>query len=172
MDKQLIYKSFGDEEKSSVLDVDDKSRRVKNVFNKTGVKDSDNDVIEKTAFNNSISQRGPQGKNLIFHLADHMASLKSTIGKFSELYMEGDNLVGVTIIPKTTLGNDVLELYKTGVINQHSIGFNTVQKETMHQDDPEKRFNIIKEVKLWEGSSVVWGANEWTPSLSVVKSLL
>lgn len=154
-----------------VLDVDDKSRRVKVALNKTGVKDSDRDIIEKTAFDKTIKEKGPKGKNLIWHLTDHRASLKDAVGKFSDLLVENDYLIGITDIPNTNWGNDVLELYKKGAINQHSIGFSTVKREVFNDDDWDKRYQVLKEVNLYEGSAVLWGANEFTPTLSVGKSL-
>lgn len=153
-----------------VLDVDDKSRRVKIVINKTGIKDLDNDVIEKSAFNATIKERGPKGKNLIWHLTDHRPSLKDAVGKFSELFMDGDDLIGVTNVPATTWGNDVLEFYKSGTINQHSVGFTTIRRELMNEDDLKNSYTLIKEIKLYEGSAVLWGANEFTPTLSAGKS--
>ena len=154
----------------STLDVDDKSRRVKIVLNKTGVKDFDREVVEGAAFDKTIKERGPRAKNLIWHLTDHNPSLKSAVGKFSELGMVGDELIGVTDIPDTTWGNDVLTFYKSGQINQHSIGFRTIRRETVKEDDPQNRYDIIKEVMLYEGSAVLWGANEFTPTRSVGKS--
>lgn len=154
----------------SVLDVDDASRRVKTILNRANYKDFDNDVIAKSAFDKTIRERGPQGKNLIWHLTDHNASLKTAVGKFKEIYMEGDNLIGVTDIPNTSWGNDVLEFYKTGHINQHSIGFKSVQSEKQ-KDASFGEYNFIKETMLFEGSAVLWGANDATPTLSVGKSL-
>jgi HK97 family phage prohead protease len=154
----------------SVLDVDDSSRRVKTVLNKVNYKDFDEDVISKTAFDKTLKERGPSGKNLIWHLTDHNPSLKTAIGKFSEVFMEGDNLVGVTNIPNTSWGNDVLEFYKTGHINQHSIGFKSIQSEKQ-KDAAYGDYNLIKEVMLFEGSAVLWGANDATPTVSVGKSL-
>lgn len=155
----------------STLDVDEKSRRVKIVLNKTGIKDLDNDIVDKSAFNKTIAERGPAAKNLIWHLTDHNPSLKSAVGKFSELGMQDGDLVGITNIPTTSWGNDVLTFYKSGQINQHSIGFKTIKREVVSEDDPDKRFDILKEVMLYEGSAVLWGANEFTPTLSVGKSL-
>src|SRR5688572_22648490 len=100
--------------KDAPFDVDDTSRRVKVALNKIGVKDNDNDIIEKGAFDKTIRERGPKGKNFIWHLTDHWASLKNAVAKFSDLFMEGDYLVGVSTIPNTSWGNDVLEFYKTG----------------------------------------------------------
>lgn len=153
------------------LDVDDTTRRVKVALNKTGVMDSDRDIIEANAFDKTIRERGPQGKNLIWHLTDHHPSLKHAVGKFKELFMENGYLVGITDIPNTTLGNDVLELYKTESINQHSIGFSTIKREVFDDDDWKKRYCVIKEVTLYEGSAVLWGANEFTPTLEVGKSM-
>lgn len=155
----------------SVLDVDDKSRRVKTAWNKVGILDSDKDIIEKTAYDKTIRERGPKSKNLIWHLTDHRPSLKDAVGKPTEIMMEGEFLVAITDIPNTTWGNDVLEFYKSGTINQHSIGFSTVKREVFNDDDWEKRYTVIKEVQLYEGSAVLWGANEYTPTLSVGKSL-
>lgn len=151
-----------------ILDVDDKSRRVKVILNRTGIKDFDGDVIERTAFDKTIRERGPRGKGLVWHLTDHNPSLTTAIARFSELYMNGHDLVGVTDIPNTTIGNDSFILYKTGNINQHSIGFKTEQKA--EGKDSEGGYVIIKEVKLFEGSAVLWGANEWTSTISVGKS--
>lgn len=159
----IVYKSVD----NSIIDVDDKSRVVKNVLSRTEMVDSDNDIITKSAYNKTISEFGPQGANLIYHLIDHKHGLTTTLGKFSELYMEGDQLVGVTKIDKTTLGNDTLEQYKAGTISQHSVGFDTIKQDKSNGNGPQ----IIREVKLYEGSAVLWGANDQTPNLSVGKSL-
>jgi uncharacterized protein len=165
--KQYEIKNISD----GVLDVDDKSRRVKIALNKAGVKDNDSDIIERNAFDKTIRERGPKGKNLIWHLTDHHPSLKHAVGKFKELFMEGDFLVGITDIPETTWGNDVLEFYKSGAINQHSIGYATVKFEIFNDDDWQTRYRVLKELTLFEGSAVLWGANEFTPTLTVGKSL-
>lgn len=152
-----------------VSDVDTVSRRVKVVVSETGSKDLDNDVIDKSAYSKTIKERGPKGSNLIWHLTDHMPSLKNAIGKPSEIRMDGNNLLFVTDIPKTSWGNDMLEHYKSGTINQHSIGFRTVKSEPVNAGKPDE-YRLIKEVLLYEGSAVLWGANPNTPTLSVGKS--
>jgi HK97 family phage prohead protease len=152
---------------ASVVDVDDASRRVKVVMNKMGVLDLDNDVIDVKAFNRTIKQRGPVGgENLIWHLTDHMPMMKNAIGKPSQILVDKDELVFITDIPKTTWGSDMLEMYKTGVINQHSIGFRTLQSQPMEAGTP-KEYRLITEVMLYEGSAVLWGANPQTGTRSV-----
>jgi hypothetical protein len=93
--------------------------------------------------------------------------MKYVIGKFSDLSVQGNQLVGTTTIPNTSFGNDALELYDTGVINQHSIGFMSMRAEVSQNADTPR---VIKEVKLYEGSAVLWGANPNTPTLNVNKS--
>jgi uncharacterized protein len=153
-----------------VKDVDTSSRRVKVAISQVGSKDLDSDVIDTMAYTKTIKERGPKGSNLIWHLTDHNASLKSAIGKFSELSMEGDYLVGVTNVPNTTTGNDMMALYADGHINQHSVGFRTIKSEPVNADK-NNEYRLIKEILLYEGSAVLWGANPNTPTLSVGKSL-
>lgn len=152
----------------SVRDVSENDRRVKVAISKMGNVDHDGDVIDQGAYTKTLTERGPKGANLIWHLTDHNPSLKSAVGKFSDIYTDGDYLVGITTIPNTTWGNDVLEFYKSGHINQHSIGFRTIKAEAVKGDNP---YNLIKEVFLYEGSAVLWGANPMTPTMSVGKSL-
>jgi len=146
----------------SVKDVSESTRTVKVAISHTGSLDLDGDVIDPGAFTKTIAERGPAKANLIWHLTDHNPSLKSAVGKFKELYMDNGYLVGVTEIPNTTWGNDVLEFYKSGHINQHSIGFRTIKSEQVKGETP---YNLIKEILLYEGSSVLWGANPNTPTL-------
>lgn len=164
--KSFEIKNIG----GGVLDVDSKSSRVKVAISRMGNLDFDNDVIDKTAYNRTIKERGPKGANLIWHLTDHVASMKNAIGKFSELTTEGDYLVGITDIPETTLGKDMLIMYEAGHINQHSVGFKTVQSDIQNKGK-ENEYRLIKEIFLYEGSAVLWGANSDTPTLSVGKSL-
>jgi HK97 family phage prohead protease len=148
-----------------LIDLSENDRRVKVAISQMGSKDLDGDVIDSSAYTKTLNERGPKAKNQIWHLTDHNPSLKSAVGKFSELFVEGDMLVGVTNIPNTTWGNDVLEFYKSGHITEHSIGFRTIKEES------KSDYNLIKEVMLYEGSAVLWGANPNTPTLSAGKSI-
>lgn len=163
--KQYEVKNISD----SVKDVDTTSRKVVVAVSQTGTKDLDNDVIDPNAYTKTVSERGPKGANLIWHLTDHNASLKSAVGKPSEIFMKDGYLNYVTTIPNTSWGNDVLEFYKSGHINQHSIGFRTIQ--SVKQKDNGDEYNLIKELFLYEGSAVLWGANPNTPTVSVGKSI-
>jgi hypothetical protein len=78
-------------------------------------------------------------------------------------------LKAIVKMPNTTLGRDTYELYKDGHITEHSIGFQTVKSQA------KSGYNEIQEIKLFEGSSVLWGANSNTPTVMVkseIKSTL
>jgi HK97 family phage prohead protease len=161
---QIEYK---DTDLNSVLDVDQENRTAKVVWNTADEVDNDQDVVMSDAYTATIKSRGPMGKQLIWSLTDHRASTDNVIGKPSELYMEGGKLIAVTKIADTNKGNDIAKLYNSGLINQHSIGFSTIRSEMNN----ETNVRTIKELKLYEGSVVLWGANENTPTLGMAKGL-
>ena len=144
----------------SVKDLDNKGRTVTGYFSAFDNVDADGDVIVKGAFSRTLRERGPQGKNRIMHLWQH--DPYRPIGKPSVLQEDDKGLYFETYLHDTTLGNDTLKLYEAGIINEHSIGFRVV-------GEPEERDGVsyLKEIMLWEGSSVTWGANEETPAAGV-----
>ncbi len=158
----LEYKNFD----GGIVDVDLASRRLVTNWSGLGNKDFDNDVIHKAAYDKTIAERGPNGKNLIYHIVDHNPSVKNIVGAVKELSVVGAHLQAVTHASDTTLGNDILKLYQDGIIKQHSVGFNAVETEN------HNGFRLIKQIALYEGSSVLWGANEDTYTVSVSKSLM
>lgn len=149
------------------LDVDTTGKAVKVAIAHIGNKDRDGDVFTPEAFTKTLQERGPSGTNEIWHLTDHNASLKSALGKFSELYKEGNYIVGVSKFKETSLWKEIWPLYESGDINQHSVGFSVVKE----QKNESAGYNEITEVNLWEGSAVLWGANPVTPTMEVFKSL-
>ena len=146
----------------SVMDVDSAQRRVKTVWARCGNVDLDNDIIVAEAFTKTIRERGPMGKNLIWSLVDHCAEMDSVIGKPEQLYIENDMLIAITPIVDTEMGEDVIKMYDAGLINQHSIGFSTINSSV-----DKKGVRTITELKLYEGSAVLWAANPETPTLDV-----
>jgi len=161
----IQYKDLTDDD--SVMDVDMVKKTVKAVWSRMYNTDLDRDIIVPEAYTKTIAECGPTGKNMIWSLVDHNASFKSALGKPKELYVEGDKLVAVTKIVDTTIGEDMIKMYNEGLINQHSIGFATVKSEY----DSNTEVRTIKELKLYEGSAVLWGANPDTPTLEMMKSI-
>lgn len=150
----------------NILDVDNETRRVKAVWARCGNVDLDNDVIVPEAFTKTIKERGPKGKNLIWSLVDHEAEMEMAIGKPEELYIENDMLIAITPIVMTETGENIMKMYDAGLINQHSIGFATI-----NSDVDKNGVRTIRELKLYEGSAVLWAANPETPTLAVKSEL-
>ena len=151
------------------LDIDKKTRKVKIVISEMGSTDLDNDIIDEKAYDKTIMERGPMGTKQIHHLRDHDVSFSTGfISTFSELYTSGKQLIGLSELPDTVIGNDMYKLYDSGLVKEHSVGFQTVESiRGKSADDPR----IITQIKLYEGSAVIFGANPNTPTLSVGKSL-
>jgi HK97 family phage prohead protease len=150
------------------LDVDETTKSVKVAIAEMETKDRDGDIIVPEAFNRTIKNKGPKGSNEIWHLLDHTPNSFSALSKFSELYVEGKYLVGISRYKQDLFAwrEVAWPLYASGDFTQHSIGFSTVKAK--QKDD----YNEIQEIELWEGSAVLWGANPNTPTLDVRKSML
>ena len=144
----------------NIMDVDSEQRRVKAVWARCGNIDLDNDIIVPEAFTKTLAERGPGGKNLIWSLVDHCADMNNVIGKPEQIYIENDMLIAITPIVETEKGEDIIKMYEAGLINQHSIGFSTMQSNV-----DKEGVRTITELKLYEGSAVLWGANPETPTL-------
>lgn len=152
----MITKDF----KVQLKELDRKNRKVEGYFSAFNVKDSDNDIIQKGAFSKSINENGPKGTGRIKHLYNHW----NAVGVLEELSEDNFGLRFKSKIGNHTIGNDVLNMYMDGIITEHSIGFQLVEGKWEQMAD----VRILKEVELWEGSSLDrWGANMYTP---VIKS--
>ncbi len=151
----------------NIMDVDTEQRRVKAVWARCGNIDLDNDIIVPEAFTKTLAERGPSGKNLIWSLVDHCAEMDYVIGKPEQIYIENDMLIAITPIIETEKGEDIIKLYEAGLINQHSIGFSTMQSNV-----DKEGVRTITELKLYEGSAVLWAANPETPTLGFKSEMI
>lgn len=141
-----------------VRDVDRKSRTVTGYFSRFGNIDSGEDIILPNAFNKTLAENGPDSaKPRIKHLWQHDPTMVLSAPKV--LKADEFGLYFESVFPNTTLANDTIELYAEGVISEHSIGFNIIDQD----QDADTGVRTIKEVRLWEGSTVTWGANSDTP---------
>lgn len=147
-----------------ITEVDIERRIVMGYAAKFGNIDLHGDMIMPGAFTKTITERGPQGKNEIWFLHNH--SSDNPLGKPSVLKEDNYGLYFEAAIIDTEIGEDILKLYDNGLINQHSIGFSTI-KETRVEEGNQKPYYQIQEVKLYEFSSVLWGANPETPFLGL-----
>jgi HK97 family phage prohead protease len=134
-------------------DVDLDKRIIEGYYSIFDFKDSDGDIMVKGCYAKSIKENGPGGENRIMHLYQH--DPLTILGKPSMLLEDEKGLFFRTPITDTTLGTDVLKLYRDNVLKEHSVGMNFIQREYSNNDEAY----ICTEAKLWEGSTVTWGAN-------------
>jgi len=148
----IIYKAAPVGE---LIDADEKAGIIKGYGSYFGNKDSDNDVIMKGAYKKTIAENGDRVKYLYQH------DMNQPIGKMVELYEDDKGLVFTAEIAKTQLGMDVVELMKTGVITENSVGIMPIQKQN------KENYREITEVKLYEVSAVTLAANDQAKILDV-----
>lgn len=151
-----------------ITDVNLKSRIITGYASKFGNIDHHGDMMMQGAFTKTLKERGTEGKNQIWFLHNHNSA--NPLGKPNVLKEDGFGLYFEAPIVDTTIGNDVLKLYDAGLINEHSIGFSTIKEQKIEAKAQDPMHYQIQEVKLYEFSSVLWGANEDTPFLGM-KSL-
>jgi HK97 family phage prohead protease len=148
----MIYKNIS---QGIIEDVDDVKGIVTGYFSAFNNIDSDGDVIVSGAYKKSIAENGPMGRNRIMHLLQHNPLMP--LAKPMELMEDAKGLRFTSKNTETSYGKDVIKLYSEGVFNEHSVGFEIVKA------DNKAGYREIKEIKLWEGSTVTWGANPNTP---------
>lgn len=160
--------------------------------------DSQMDVLLPSCAKKTISELGPKGKDLIYHLKNHEDETGARIGYLTDIYEQefalsdlGLNMVGNTIClmfdsdVKQSLCSNSYQQYLDGKVKQHSIGLQymkimlcvndpndgehfanwnkyyqfVINKPTV---DATGYFWVVPEIKLYEVSFVLWGANELT----------
>ncbi len=164
---QYSVKSF----ETSIKDLSLGKREVAMYLSKFNVIDSDDDMIKKGAFAKSIKERGPgsgSNRNIAF-LRYH--DWQHQIGKFLKLEEDEKGLLAIAQLGTSTKGEDALRDYEDGIIKEHSIGFQYMSENVNWiESEGKKGYYEIEEVKLFEGSAVTFGSNEYTEVLSIGKS--
>jgi hypothetical protein len=140
---------------AEVKDIDEEKGIVTGYFSSFGNIDSDGDMIMPGAFTKSITE----SRSRIKHLWQH--DVRYPLSKPEVLKEDPHGLYFESKVSHTSYGKDVLRLYKDKVIDEHSIGFRTERK------NKKDNYTELIELKLWEGSTVTWGANENTPFLGM-----
>lgn len=190
--KDISYAVKGQNELVTIKDVDTSKRIVTGIYNTYNFLDSDYDVILPGAAKKSISERGPLSTSVVHikHLMFH--DWKQLPGRIKVLQEKEVDINGLMVtglyfeteMSPTTIGNDALINYQLKVYDNHSIGFQFLDGEYIDSEaddwgkvlqqliNPQKAVDagfmyLWKEIKLYEGSTVAFGANELTPSLGV-----
>ena len=157
----LEYKGVNAGE-NSIKDIDEKAGIITGYFSIFGNKDSDNDVITKGAYKKTLSENYNRVKHLYQHDAfKPLSGVKNGMLKVSE---DSTGLYFESTISQTSWGRDAIKLYADGVVDEHSVGFQTVK--SVDRDS----YREITEIKLWEGSTVTWGANDQARSKSALNA--
>ena len=118
--------------------------------------DSDGDIVEQGAFAKFLADDWSRVKILALHNDQWLP-----IGKPVELYEDDVGLYIKVKISQTTLGADVLQLLKDGVLDEMSIGY-IVLDSCM-----DGGVRHLMELALIEVSVVTWAANEQAKVLDV-----
>jgi len=147
-----------------IKDLDTSKREVVFAFSKFDY-DSDGDYTEKTAFDKTIRESGPEGSNRIRHVWNHSKS-NMPIGAVKEMWRDEEYAyVRSAILKKNQNAVSAWEAYESGAINEHSYWGKAYNTQTN-----EKGGKLIKEVKLMEVSTVLWGAQENAKLIDMIKS--
>lgn len=141
-----ISSNSNDGSDSFITEVDAKNRTVEGYFSIYGNVDSDGDMIMPGAFSKTLKENGARIKHLWQH--DPRYPLAKPV-----ITDDTKGLKFRSVISDTTFGRDAIKLYQDGVIDEHSIGFNVIKQQK------KSGYNEMTEIRLWEGSSVTWGAN-------------
>ena len=117
--------------------------------------DSDKHMVMPGAFTKTVSERGPQSKApRIKHLWQH--SPYDVIGIPIEMAEDTKGLLVRSKFGSDQFSQDKFQQHKDGLITEFSIGYNVIKENT------KEEYNELEEIKLWEYSSVTWGANSLT----------
>lgn len=142
-------------------DIEPDTVEVKAVANTANVLDSHMDVLAPGSWTKSIHENGPQGKDVISHLHDHIHELTAKVGqvrkiagemvKASLLGFTGETrlleaLIFTTLIKKS-YNKTVFELYKDLEVKQHSIGMQYVKLELAINAEDE---DFEEEKAVWD----------------------
>jgi hypothetical protein len=190
--KDRPYAVKSGEDALMVKDVDFSKRIVTGLYNTALFFDSDYDVLLKGCADKSMRERGPQSnsiqkiKHLLFHSWQRLPG-KILVLEERTVEINGKTVTGIyfeTKMDESTDGVDTLIKYQEQIYDNHSIGFQYLDGEWVDSDaeDWQKYVDMLinpeaaegagfmyiwKEIRLLEGSTVAFGANELTPYLGV-----
>lgn len=125
-------------------------------FASFGNVDADRDMVQRGAAKKSIQESGSRVRHLLQHNA-YKPMAKPMIEE-DENGVRFESVIDQNQM-KVQYISDTVNLYKSGVYDEHSFGF--ITDKSYYDEDMQA--NIITELKFIEGSTVTWGANSQTP---------
>lgn len=131
--------------------------------------DSDGDMVMPGAFTKTIAERGPNSsKPRIKHLHQH--STWDIIGVPIEMTEDATGLLVKSKFGSDTFSQDKFKQHVDGLLTEFSIGYQIITIEKVLDENENVDYYKLIELKLWEFSSVTWGANALTYTTDI-KSL-
>lgn len=146
-----------------IKEIDTAKKTVVFAFSKLNAYDSDDDYTEKTAFDKTMRESGPEGSNRIRHVWNHDRK-DLPIGKPMRMWRDNEYAYTESKMLENQKALDAWDAYSQGAINEHSYW-----GKTFNPGVNEKGGKIIKEVKLLEVSTVLWGAQEKAKLIEMIK---
>ena len=155
-----VYEIKGDNSAAQFKDADMKKGIVTGYFSHFNSLDSDGDIIRPGAYLKTIRENGPNSSRpRIKHLLNHDSH--KPLGKLIDLKEDATGLYYESQVGTHDLGIDFIKMVESGLISEHSVGFQTIKRSALKEGDA--KFELT-ELKLYEGSSLTaWGANMNTP---------
>lgn len=155
------YLNFGMEVKTI-----DTEKRTFNARFSTYDLDLVDDRIEKGAYTRTINS-WRESDRVIYLLNNHKCySVFDSLGHMVEFYDEKDGAYGDFYVDEGAEGDALLAKIASGTIHEMSIGYDVVKWEYEDLLDDAgvllKRIRVIKELRLYEVSVVLRGANPYT----------
>ncbi len=144
-----------------------------------GVVDDYDDVVEPGAFAKTIQEMGSRIKVCWMHQWDNPIGVPLLLEEHGRdrlplaLAERSPEATGGLFIKArisaTSTGSDALVLMRDGVVDELSIGYDTVKTDYSEREG-KSRLRHLRELRLWEFSPVTWGAN-YAAVITGVKSL-
>jgi len=132
-------------------------------FSAFGNKDSDGDITHPGAFAKTIKENFKRIRHFKNHRWDQLVGVPIEIKEDDFGAMARSQL-----IMGTQFGKDTYEEYKAKGITEHSFMYDVIKYDVDNEDDKENRVRNLRELKLWEVSSLTsWGANQSTPVIDL-----
>ena len=138
--------------------VNDSEGTVEGYASVFGNKDTYGDIVDKGAFKKTIKESNSRIKVMWQH--------RDPIGVPIAISEDDHGLLTKSRITLTEENKDRLMLIRDGVVNEMSIGFDTL-KFKIDEEEEEGRTRHLTEVRLWEYSIVTWGANNQAAVTSI-----
>jgi HK97 family phage prohead protease len=165
-----------------IKSIDEDLGIVEQVISVFGVIDDGNDIVEPGSFTKTILEHGSRVKVLDQHRTD---SVLRVVGKPLSMMEIPRNLLPPEVLVKfpeatggllvktqyaldTENGKDVFKLIQGGFLPETSFGYDALDTQMVRRNvnGKDQAVRLLKTLRLWEYSNVIWGMNPATATIS------